>query len=151
MEKKKLSQKLYFMEGMSVDKISSLLDLRKSEVEDFIKQQDNFQIKNGQGNYEFRLLREGAGSKYSHGNYIEFFNSASGQWTAMHDFDKYFRINGLSDLPDMRVFLEYFFGTAKKVVTTKIVLFLTLNSSLKRWMNIRMKYFCFQSMMLKVG
>jgi hypothetical protein len=99
---------------MSIDKISSLLDLRKSEVEDFIKQQDNFQIKNGQGNYEFRLLREGAGSKYSHGNYIEFFNSASGQWTAMHDFDKYFRINGLSDLPDMRVFLEYFFGTAKK-------------------------------------
>jgi len=66
MEKKTLSQKLYFMEGMLVDKISSLLDLRKSEVEDFIKQQDNFQIKNGQGNYEFRLLREGAGSKYSH-------------------------------------------------------------------------------------
>ena len=114
MEKKTLSQKLYFMEGMLVDKISSLLDLRKSEVEDFIKQQDNFQIKNGQGNYEFRLLREGAGSKYSHGNYIEFFNSASGQWTAMHDFDKYFRINGLVDLPDMRVFLEYFFGAAKK-------------------------------------
>ncbi|TDP89677.1 hypothetical protein C7957_12338 [Halanaerobium saccharolyticum] len=114
MEKKTLSQKLYFMEGMLVDKISSLLDLRKSEVEDFIKQQDNFQIKNGQGNYEFRLLREGAGSKYSHGNYIEFFNSVSGQWTAMHDFDKYFRINGLVDLPDMRVFLEYFFGAAKK-------------------------------------
>ena len=114
MEKKKLSQKLYFLEGMSIDKISSLLDLRKSEVEDFIKQQDNFQIKNGQGNYEFRLLREGAGSKYSHGNYIEFFNSASGQWTTMYDFDKYFRINGLVDLPDMRVFLEYFFGAAKK-------------------------------------
>ena len=114
MDKKTLSQKLYFMEGMSVDKISSLLDLRKSEVEDFIKQQDNFQIKNGQGSYEFRLLREGAGSKYSGGNYIEFFNSTSGQWTAMHDFDQYFRINGLSDLPDMRVFLEYFFGTAKK-------------------------------------
>ena len=114
MDKKTLSQKLHFMEGMSVDKISSLLDLRKSEVEDFIKQQDNFQIKNGQGSYEFRLLREGAGSKYSGGNYIEFFNSASGQWTVMHDFDKYFRINGLSDLPDMRVFLEYFFGTAKR-------------------------------------
>lgn len=47
MDKKTLSQKLYFMEGMSVDKISSLLDLRKSEVEDYIKQQDNFQIKNG--------------------------------------------------------------------------------------------------------
>lgn len=114
MDKKTLSQKLYFMEGMSVDKISSLLDLRKSEVEDYIKQQDNFQIKNGQGNYEFRLLSEGAGSKYSGGNYIEFFNSASGQWTAMHDFDQYFRINGLVDLPDMRVFLEYFFGKAKK-------------------------------------
>jgi hypothetical protein len=114
MDKKTLSQKLHFMEGMSVDKISSLLDLRKSEVEDFIKQQDNFQIKNSQGSYEFRLLREGAGSKYSGGNYIEFFNSASDQWTAMHDFDKYFRINGLVDLPDMRLFLEYFFGTAKR-------------------------------------
>ncbi|CCU80972.1 hypothetical protein HSACCH_02471 [Halanaerobium saccharolyticum subsp. saccharolyticum DSM 6643] len=114
MDQKTLSQKLYFMEGMSVDKISSMLDLRKSEVEDYIKQQVNFQIKNGQGSYEFRLLREGAGSKYSGGNYIEFFNSASGQWTAMHDFDQYFRINGLVDLPDMRVFLEYFFGTAKK-------------------------------------
>src|SRR6056297_1623348 len=114
MDNKTLSQKLYFLEGMSVDKISSLLDLKKSEVEAYVEQQDDFQIKNSQGSCEFRLLREGAGSKYSDGNYIEFLNSASGQWTAMHDFDQYFRLNGLVDLPDMRVFLEYFFGDAGK-------------------------------------
>lgn len=114
MEKKTLSQKLYFLEGMSVDKISSLLDLKKSEVKAYVKQQNDFQIKNGQGSYEFRVLTEGAGSKYSHGNYIEFFNSASAQWTVMYDFDKYFRMNGLFDLPDMRVFLEYFFGATGK-------------------------------------
>lgn len=114
MDIKTVSQKLYFLEGISVDKISSLLDLKKSEVEVYIEQQNDFQIKNSQGSCEFRLLTEGAGSKYSAGNYIEFFNSASGQWTAMHDFDQYFRLNGLVDLSDMRVFLEYFFGEAGK-------------------------------------
>lgn len=108
MDKKTLSQKLYFMEGMSVDKISSLLDLRKSEVEDFIKQQDNFQIKSGQGNYEFRVLKGDSISKYSAANYKPFFDSILDQSNIISDFERYYRKYDILGIPEIRTFLKYF-------------------------------------------
>ncbi|RCW53412.1 hypothetical protein [Halanaerobium sp. ST460_2HS_T2] len=112
MEKKALSQKLYFLEGMSVDKVSSLLDLRKSEVETYVSQQDNFQIKSGQGNYEFRVLKGGSISKYSAANYKPFFDSILDQSNIISDFERYYRKYDILGIPEIRTFLKYFFGDA---------------------------------------
>ena len=109
MDNKTLSQKLYFLEGMSVDKISSLLDLKKSEVEAYVEQQDDFQIKNSQGSCEFRVLTRDAISKYSI-NYRPFFDSMFDQSLIISDFEKYYREYDISGIPEIRTFIQYFFG-----------------------------------------
>ena len=109
MDNKTLSQKLYFLEGMSVDKIYSLLDLKKSEVEAYVEQQDDFQIKNSQGSCEFRVLTRDAISKYST-NYRPFFDSMFDQSLIISDFEKYYREYDISGIPEIRTFIQYFFG-----------------------------------------
>src|SRR6056297_210702 len=101
MDNKTLSQKLYFLEGMSVDKISSLLDLKKAEVEAYVEQQDDFQIKNSQGSCEFRVLTRDAISKYSI-NYRPFFDSMFDQSLIISDFEKYYREYDISGIPEIR-------------------------------------------------
>ena len=65
MENKKVIQKLYYQEGMSIEKISQLWGLKKPEIDKIINENKDFIIASNTNKFRFRKINSSEIKKYS--------------------------------------------------------------------------------------